>query len=159
MEDILIYSRFSKEETVRKLKQMFAGGNPFDIEMEVLYGEYYLSPTAHQFMPKTASINPFAIQFRLKEDAATGKTILELTPQSRAFSITIGVLILFLLWIFILVATLENKGWLQPVFYFGGTAITLIVFLFLKLGNNKETEILKIIKKEFEEKQKTSTTS
>lgn len=103
---------------------MFAAGNPFDVELKVLHGEYHLSPNPTPIMPKTASIDSFAIQFRMKQDAVTGKTILEVTPQSRAFSITIGVFTLLLLWIFILLTLppLKSVGFL-------GYPTTAVVYL------------------------------
>ncbi|MBD1396779.1 hypothetical protein H9Q13_06340 [Pontibacter sp. JH31] len=158
MDDIIVPSRFSKEETIKRLRHLFREGNDFSIELSMLHGEYYLSPAPiHQMglIPgkhKSISLNPFYLQFRVKEQKTAGEvnSSIHITPQSKAVFIALSSMFLTLAWIIILVTSLAEKRWLDIEVYIIGIALTLIMILFLKLSVGKEKKVIERIVKEFE---------
>ncbi|TPE42624.1 hypothetical protein [Pontibacter mangrovi] len=148
MSDIIIRSKFSKEETIRKLKQIFSNGNEFDVKLQVLHGEYYLSSEHQDSVLHKRTTDSFFVQFRVKVDL--GQVSIHLTPQSQALSIAIGTMILSLLWIMLFAISVAEKRWLGIEAYGIGVGVTLVLFLSLKLGKRKEKSVIDRIREEFE---------
>lgn len=154
MSDIVVRSSLSKEETLKRLGQIFKEGNDLDVEMTVLHGEYYLSKSSEYdlgLIPgkrKSISLDPFYMQFRVKErvDSST----IHITPQSKAFFIALSSMFLSMGWIIILVSSLAEKRWLDIQVYLIGIALTLGMLLYLKSSGKKEKRVIERIVREFE---------
>jgi hypothetical protein len=156
MDDIIVHSQFSKEETIKRLRYLFREGNDLSIELSMLHGEYYLSPAHHMgLIPgkrKSISLNPFYMQFRVKEHKTIGEvnSSIHITPQSKAIFIALSSMFLSLAWIIILVTTLAEKKWLDIEVYLIGIALTMVMILYLKSSGGKEKKVIERIVKEFE---------
>lgn len=154
MSDIIVRSSLSKEETLKRLWQIFKEGNDFDVEMTVLHGEYYLSKAPEYnlgLLPgkqRSVSLDPFYVQFRVKE-GVEGSTI-HITPQSKAFFIALSSMFLSLAWIIILVFSIAEKRWLDIQVYLFGVMLTLGMLLYLKSSGKKEKKVIERIVREFE---------
>ncbi|SFG50325.1 hypothetical protein [Pontibacter chinhatensis] len=148
MSDIIIRSKFSKEETSRRLKQVFSKGNMYDVELQVLHGEYYLTSENQAPVFDKRGLDSLFVQFRIKEDL--GQVSVHLTPQTRALSIAMGTMFLTLVWILLFAISMAEKRWLGIEAYGIGIGITLILLLIAKLGRRKEKSVIAKIKEELE---------
>lgn len=154
MSDIVVRSSLSKEETLKRLGQVFEEGNDLDVEMTVLHGEFYLSNAPEYnlgLLPgkqRSISLDPFYMQFRVK--GGVDSSTIHITPQSKAFFIALSSMFLSLVWIIILVSSLAEKRWLDIQVYLIGIALTLGMLLYLKSSDKKEKRVIERIVSEFE---------
>lgn len=151
MEDILVESEYSKEETISRLRRIFAHGNEYALELKVLHGEYYLSTEPLPSVPALSSSDSFFLQFRIKEinKEGTVQSIIVITPQSKAMALAFGTMFLSCMWLLIIASSIAEKSWPGSEIYLTGLGITLIMLLYFKLTRRTEKTVLERIAKEF----------
>lgn len=142
MEDILINSRFTNEETINQIKAIFRPGNEYDLELQVSHNEFYLVPIKNT--GNRTSNEYFFLQFRLKANhkADPNLVTIAITPQSNALFIALGSMFIMMVWIIILALTIGQKQWLPPAAYLAGIIMTGLIFLLYKNSNLLENQVI-----------------
>src|SRR5688572_30036809 len=118
MDELIVESKFSKEETIRRLRVIFANGNEYAVELQTKNEEYYLTSAPGPNYPNLGAADPFFINFRIKEPKVSKleKSTLILTPLSNALSLAIGLMFLLMLWIIIISVSIGEKRLLGKVY-------------------------------------------
>jgi hypothetical protein len=150
MSELKIQSNLSKNEVITKFQELFGEGNYIGVEMNMKEGIVYL--TKNPFIsPLTGFrsldiLNPFNLQLVLKETSIF--TEIQLIKQSKALGLTIGMMLLSLIWFFLLGMGVTGKlDSIIPIIC--GIGATAFVFYQFKKAIRFEKQVIDFLTASF----------